>query len=86
MRDIYRVYGAAARNAHKECLVCSMEVCMMANCVPCQQLFSWKTHTLQSMAMCVQTVDDVFTLVDVSHFYPLSCRGLDQPAIHLGYW
>ena len=27
MSDIYRAYGVMARNAHKECLVCSMEVC-----------------------------------------------------------
>ena len=26
MRDIYRAYGATAGSAHKECLVCSMEV------------------------------------------------------------
>ncbi|CAI8019860.1 hypothetical protein GBAR_LOCUS11903, partial [Geodia barretti] len=25
MSDIYRAYGVMARNAHKECLVCSME-------------------------------------------------------------
>ena len=62
MSDIYRVYGVTARNAHKECLVCSMEVCtyvwlqVLCGCEPCPSASTFsgsKTHITNSMAMYV---------------------------------